>query len=64
MDYQLSHAYEEAIDLRGALETLYRDVTGNWPLPTQTPRDMCDAIRAAFSRERETARENEQAALL
>ena len=55
MDYQLSHAYEESIELRAALETLHHDILNQWPLPSATPRDICDAIRAAFSRQRETA---------
>lgn len=35
---------------RTALEELYHDVTGRWPLPTMTVRDITDAIRTAYQR--------------
>lgn len=55
MDYQLSHAYEESIETRAALETLHHDITGDWPRNTDTPRDICDRIRAALTRQRQQA---------
>mgnify|MGYP003527229711 CR=1 FL=1 len=35
---------------RTALEELHHDVTGRWPLPTMTVRDITDAIRTAYQR--------------
>ena len=59
MDYQLSHAYQESIETRAALETLYYDIVGRWPLPSATPRDMADEIRAAHNRQRRQNAESE-----
>ena len=61
MDYQLSHAYQEAIETRSALEALVHDLTGNWPLPTATARDMCDTVRAAFSQRESADRDGQRA---
>jgi hypothetical protein len=64
MDYEISTAYHELIETRSALETLHHDLTGDWPRNTDTPRDIADRIRAKVNKERETAREHEQRALL
>ncbi len=40
---------------RTALEELHHDVTGRWPLPTMTVRDITDAIRTALGIESEAS---------
>ena len=49
----------ELTSTRTALEELYHDITGRWPLPTQTVRDITDAIRIAYQRAVEPARRTE-----
>ena len=44
---------------RTALEELHHDVTGRWPLPTMTVRDITDAIRIEYQRAKEPARRTE-----
>ena len=45
----------ELTTTRTALEELYHDVTGRWPLPTMTVRDITDAIRTALGIESEAS---------
>ena len=49
----------ELTTTRTALEELYHDVTNRWPLPTQTVRDLTDAIRIAYQRASDPPRRTE-----
>ena len=64
MDYQLTDAYRRLIETRDALDKLHYALCGSWPMEHETPADIADRIQRAVTRERETARNTEQEALL
>jgi hypothetical protein len=45
-------------DYQTALEDLFHRMMGRWPLPSDSPGDLCREIEAAFTRQRENAIES------
>jgi hypothetical protein len=45
-------------DYQTALEDLFHRMMGRWPLPSDSPGDLCREIETAFTRQRENAIES------
>jgi hypothetical protein len=44
-------------DYQTALEDLFHRMMGRWPLPSDSPGDLCREIEAAFTRQRQQSAE-------
>lgn len=45
-----AEAHAAITELESALHDVYHSITGNWPLPTMTPRDLANEIIRRYQR--------------